>query len=1288
MKKNYKKLFISVLLIASFIPVFNVHSASPVPMGGLDLWLEADSGVTLTNGCVSSWESKVNGIDTHSPHILNQVGNESTTKPVLITDDNGRKSVYFNMNSLGTEVERYKGEITVFCVSKSRAMPSNYPSYLWDIGSMFTVLKKDGTYNVGTTSSGFSGGASVTDNYSVLCTVSCKYGEYRRVYSYQNNKKVQGPFGTNGTNRNGYDSISRYKLGRYSNDEIAAVLVYRSALSSTEMTQVYNYLYNKYMSHDINTDVRGTICNNKIILSSDSIFDGEVSSDDFVIRQNNNEIPVDDAYISEYGTVVLECNAISDNSLANVVYTGNNLTNIYGDNTGEFDIQTDKADFEWLNVNEYNYDDWGFDEALNDGEAFRLGRSDTIINNSPVTGEQTGFFVLKINNIQSNDTLFGDNLYLNSVALSSRKLSDSSKVIEYVRENKWYVISYMIKENEGSYALTMNINGKQVLVNEPLSEPFVIDSIGGSDFSLKTLYITDYAMDEVGFYVIDRNLVKDNVYYTSQINGISYDVTDDKLTATLNCDIPAEEQITLITAIKGYDQRLINLKTDKVTGGMNKTFTTSVDISEDAGELSMYMWIDGELIPVAEKEIFRIREIDASEAASSYPAENSKEIPEFISSLPDSYLLTLNKYDDEAVNYLNAKGFLPDNFTYSANSKISESDFVSILNKAAGSSLTGNGTTITTKQALVHIYNILNPRHKAYINSIAGGLSSSLSDIEKKAATNALEYGITSTMEIYFNSKLTYSKACKMLADIIIKAQLYENGSGADIPYTMIHSRYAKYSGSKIKSESNINSSLNPDNIAFEAMDKECVNIGKEDDYIEFENVPDADKLTICYSIPRDTKCEIDIYVNDVKRDTVELSTKPLYRASDTYNYMNYFAEKITDLKVNGGDRIKLVAKDGKIPASDGFSSGININYIKLEDIGDIKSKPAGYISAESFGAYGDDICDDTNALQKAIDYAYKMNAGLYIPSGTYYTGKTLNIPSSVRISGAGMWYTVLECGNTAGGRAGFNINGNDIVVEDLKIQATDNTARNGSGGAFRGKGNRILIKNVWMMNTNTGMWTTLYDSVVESCRITDTVADGIHFAGTSENNVVRNCIITGCGDDGIGTSSSVTSGIVANNIKAVNNTIERIYWGRGIMYSGNQGSLIEGNVISDVLRNPGILIWTEANYDTLSAYNIIIKNNVLSECRRNTGKHRGAITLHNNRSNTSFWVDADIYDNEVYQNGFSYCIYIADSDNGLVYCESKNNIFSHTPGSMISEKSSTCTGTVIVNEDNLTVVN
>jgi len=108
------------------------------------------------------------------------------------------------------------------------------------------------------------------------------------------------------------------------------------------------------------------------------------------------------------------------------------------------------------------------------------------------------------------------------------------------------------------------------------------------------------------------------------------------------------------------------------------------------------------------------------------------------------------------------------------------------------------------------------------------------------------------------------------------------------------------------------------------------------------------------------------------------------------------------------------------------------------------------------------------------------------------------------------------------------------------------------------------------------------------------------------------------------------------------------------------------------------MLIWTEANYDTLSAYDITIKENVVSNSTRGTGWNRGQISIFTNRNSTDFWTDADLYDNEIYKTLLGHNVYVTDTTDGRVYAEISNNVLHQKEGintvsSVINSINSNC---------------
>lgn len=216
-----------------------------LPMNGLEFWLRADAGVTAdSNGLVSAWTDQLGGLSAGQ-------SNPSIQPSLIAHDVNGLPALRFDggNNYLDTNFVGMGGqELTFFVVTKGNQYQSllrfqppgsgNYLVYPWSSNPVF-INSADGGAGAGIAAGLVSGQWNIGE-------VTYKAGD--QMTTYDNGNLVASRAAANIGLPGGLPlTIGRYLGGgEYLQGDVAEVLIYNRALSSTERETVEDYLNGKY----------------------------------------------------------------------------------------------------------------------------------------------------------------------------------------------------------------------------------------------------------------------------------------------------------------------------------------------------------------------------------------------------------------------------------------------------------------------------------------------------------------------------------------------------------------------------------------------------------------------------------------------------------------------------------------------------------------------------------------------------------------------------------------------------------------------------------------------------------------------------------------------------------------------------------------------------------------------------------------------------------------------------------------------------------------------------------
>lgn len=124
-----------------------------------------------------------------------------------------------------------------------------------------------------------------------------------------------------------------------------------------------------------------------------------------------------------------------------------------------------------------------------------------------------------------------------------------------------------------------------------------------------------------------------------------------------------------------------------------------------------------------------------------------------------------------------------------------------------------------------------------------------------------------------------------------------------------------------------------------------------------------------------------------------------------------------------------------------------------------VQSKLRDVVSVKDFGAVGDNVTDDSVAIQAAIDAVFAANGGtVFFPNGQYRTSQTITLKYRVYLRGTGSRYNE-RCAI----RALSTLNGPLIISDDVNGPIIS-TGQDGNPQRLNDSG----IENLWLDNAST----------------------------------------------------------------------------------------------------------------------------------------------------------------------------------------------------------------------------
>lgn len=261
-------------------------------------------------------------------------------------------------------------------------------------------------------------------------------------------------------------------------------------------------------------------------------------------------------------------------------------------------------------------------------------------------------------------------------------------------------------------------------------------------------------------------------------------------------------------------------------------------------------------------------------------------------------------------------------------------------------------------------------------------------------------------------------------------------------------------------------------------------------------------------------------------------------------------------------------------------------------------------VRVEDFGARGDGVTDDSDAIGAAIASLRGGGGTVVFARGARYLKRKLVQVDRPNVTLWGYGATLLAVSNAdeQKGPKGSVRNAVQLVaprtsivgftiVSNLRRRLTGHPTLNAiwlSGPDQSAIDNRIEYSQggifVRMATGFTVARNVVWRTTADAIHMTTGMRDGLVVCNTVREN----------GDDMIAVVNYGKGAPTIGNVRIEDNDLAGQYWGRGITVSGGRDITIRGNRIRDITHAAAILIVSEDSYQTADVENVLIEGNLI----------------------------------------------------------------------------------------------